>query len=149
LDAILQTIAATEVAEALRRGRWLYPLVNAGHVLGIALLVGAVVPLDLRRLGAWAGVPAAGLERVLTQVAASGLGLAVVTGALLFAVGAPDYADLRVFQAKMALVAAGLANALWARARLRAGRSLAPFALASAAIWLTVLLLGRLIGYQM
>jgi hypothetical protein len=145
----LEALQATEVATALRRGRWLYPLVNAGHVLGIALLVGAILPLDLRRLGAWSGVPLAALERVLTQVAATGLALAAVTGALLFSVSASDYAALGLFQVKMALVALGVANALWAHARVRAGRPVAAFALASAALWLAVLLLGRLVGYAL
>ena len=41
-------LEATALSQALRASIWLYPLVNTGHVVGIALLFGAIVPLDLR-----------------------------------------------------------------------------------------------------
>jgi hypothetical protein len=47
---VIETAAALEataVAQFLKASRWTYPLVNAGHILGIALLVGAVVPMDV------------------------------------------------------------------------------------------------------
>ena len=142
----LLALESTGVATFLRSSRWLYPLINAGHILGIALLVGAILPLDLRRLGAWRGVPADALERVLTQTAVVGLGLAAATGALLFSVSATDYAGLDIFLAKMVIILAGVINALVARQRLRQGRSIAVPALC---LWLTALGLGRLVGYQL
>lgn len=48
----LAALEATELARALRDSVWIYPLVNAGHILGVALLVGSIVPLDLRLLSA-------------------------------------------------------------------------------------------------
>ena len=41
------------LAQALAGSVWWYPLINAGHILGIALLVGGIIPLDLRLLGLW------------------------------------------------------------------------------------------------
>lgn len=41
---------------ALRASRWVYPLVNTGHILGLALLFGAIIPLDLRMLGFWRSI---------------------------------------------------------------------------------------------
>ena len=38
-------------------GPWTYALVNLGHLLGIALLFGGVVLLDLRLVGVWRLVP--------------------------------------------------------------------------------------------
>lgn len=32
------------LAQALAGSVWWYPLINAGHILGIALLVGGIVP---------------------------------------------------------------------------------------------------------
>ena len=46
---------ASDLAVWLKASRWTYPAVNAGHLLGIALLVGAVVPMDLRLIGIWRG----------------------------------------------------------------------------------------------
>jgi hypothetical protein len=149
LEDLLQALQGGALAETLRLSVWLYPAVNALHILGIALLVGGILPLDLRRLGVWPGVPLPALERVLTRSAAAGLGLAVTTGALLFSVSATDYAALDVFALKMAVVALGLANALWARQRVRRGRPVAGFALVSLCAWLAALGLGRAIGYLM
>lgn len=142
LTALAAWLEATALAEALKASRWAYPLVNAGHVLGLALLVGAVVPMDLRLLRGDAG--AAWLRRY----AAAGLGLAVATGALLFAAQAGDYVGSAWFRAKLAVLGLALANVAAhprlaalpdGRRRLAAGVSLAA--------WPCVLVLGRMIGY--
>ncbi len=154
----LAALEATGLAQALRHSVWSYPLVNAGHVLGVALLVGAIVPLDLRLLGAWRTLPLVPLWTVLTRTAAAGLALAVVCGGLLFATRATEYAASGLFQGKMALVLLATLNALALR---RTGfdpagvhgeadrvplriRLAAAFSLAA---WPTVLGLGRLVGY--
>lgn len=154
----LAALEATGFAQALRDSVWSYPLVNAGHVLGVALLVGAIVPLDLRLLGAWRTLPLAPLWTVLTRSAAVGLALAVVCGGLLFATRATEYAASGLFLGKMALVLLATLNALALR---RTGfdpagvhgeadkvppriRLAAAFSLAA---WLTALGLGRLVGY--
>ena len=151
----LVALEATTLATALRGSVWSYPLVNAAHLLGVALLVGAIVPLDLKLLCVWRAVPLIPLWRVLTGAAAIGLIIAMVAGALLFSVRATDYTGSSFFLWKMALVAAGLLNALASQRRVRlALRSLEQPTLGmrisagvSLCTWLTVLLLGRLIGY--
>lgn len=147
----LAALEATGLAQALRHSTWAYPLVNAAHLLGVALLLGAIVPLDLRLLGAWPGVPLAPLWQVLTRTAGVGLLLAVTCGALLFATAATDYAASGLFLGKMAVVAVAIANAAVlhvigdpapgpsGRLRIAGGISLTA--------WLTALLLGRLVGY--
>jgi hypothetical protein len=152
-------LEATELAATLRNSVWSYPLVNAAHILGVALLVGSIVPLDLRLLGAWRSVPLPPLWRVLTRIAGAGLVLALIFGTLLFITRATEYTASNLFISKMVVVTLGTANALalrmmWpayvsemtstdgkppARLRLAAGMSLVT--------WLTALILGRLIGY--
>lgn len=149
MEALLAGLEAWPPVEALRTSVWVYPALNALHILGLALLVGGILPLDLRRLGAWSGVAADGLERVLTLTAAVGLGTAALTGLALFSVSARDYAALDVFWVKMALVALGTLNALWTRRRFAAGRGTAGPAVVSAVAWLGALGLGRAIGYLM
>ena len=63
LDALLAGLEATAVAQTLRTSRWLYAATNTAHIFGIALLVGAIVPLDLRLLGWWPDVPRASRMR--------------------------------------------------------------------------------------
>ena len=59
-------IEASGLAGFLRASRWTYPAVNALHLLGVALLVGAVAPMDLRLAGLWRrDVPVATVLRLL------------------------------------------------------------------------------------
>jgi hypothetical protein len=152
-------LEATDLAVALRNSVWSYPLVNAAHLLGVALLVGSIVPLDLRLLGVWRSVSLAPLGGVLSRIAGTGLVLAMIFGTLLFITRASEYIVSNVFISKMVVVAVGTANALalrmtWpahvseitstevktpARLRFAAGISLAT--------WLAALTLGRLVGY--
>jgi hypothetical protein len=155
----LAALEATALAGALRDSVWAYPLVNAAHILGVALLVGAMIPLDLRLLGAWRSVPLLPLWRVLTRTAGAGLGLAIVFGALLFITRATEYAASSLFLSKMVVVGVGTANALAVRTLMPDAIALMGSALEkppvrlqlagglSLAAWLTALTLGRLVGY--
>jgi hypothetical protein len=112
VDAVLAALVGSAPAQWLRFSRWGYAAVNTTHVFGIALLVGAILPLDLRLLGAWRSVALEPLARVLVPVAASGLLLAMTTGAFLFVTRAPEYAALDLFLVKLTLVATGVVHAL-------------------------------------
>jgi hypothetical protein len=115
LAETLTAIEALPVAQALRGGRWIYAAVNGAHVVGIALLFGAIVPLDLRLMGLWRSVPIRTLARILVPVAAFGLVLALVAGALMFSTRASEYAAKTVFLFKLSLIAMAAANALLLR----------------------------------
>lgn len=147
LDGPLTALEATGVATALRVSRWAYPIVNVAHVLGLAALFGAILVLDLRLLGAWRSVAAETLARPAVTVAAAGLLVAALSGALLFSVQALDYAAMGVFQVKIAAVAVGVANAAGMRATGLADRLPRTTALVSLAAWTTAIVAGRLIGY--
>jgi hypothetical protein len=154
MDALLAILEASAPAHYLRGARWGYAAVNGLHILGIAMLVGAILPLDLRLLGLWRGTPVAALARVLVPVAATGLALAVTAGLLLFSIRAREYADLGIFQLKMALVAIGATSAFWLHwshglTLVGAGRGgLAVHGVISLACWLAVLACGRLIAFM-
>lgn len=137
-------LEATTLAAMLRGSTWAYPLVNAAHIIGVALLFGALVPLDLKLLGLWRNVPEPAATALLLPVAATGAGLATAAGGLLFVVKAADYLASPLFVAKIALVAAGAANAAvfaWRPGWRR------PSAALSLVLWTAVIVLGRLIGY--
>lgn len=149
----LAALEGTAVATGLRNSLWAYPLVNTGHILGVALLVGASVPLSLRILGAWKAVPVEPLRRALSRTADAGFLLAVACGFLLFSARAGAYARSGLFLSKMLLLLLAAAGTLGMRllsARASAGGSPGPARAAAVfclAAWPAVLTLGRLIGY--
>jgi hypothetical protein len=153
---VWETLAAWPVAEALRRSAILYPLVNAGHILGIGLLLGTIATLDLRLLGAFRAVPLAQIGPMLARVAGAGLVLTAVTGLLLFSTRPAAYAENPAFLAKLGLIGLGVANvallrgsggwraALAGTAPSAGVRAAAAVSLAS---WVGAVLAGRWIGF--
>lgn len=153
MEAFFATLEGTGLAQYLRVSRWGYAAVSGAHVLGIALLVGAILPLNLRLLGLWPTIPRAHLLRVLTPLAAAGLILAVPTGILLFSVRAQEYASIAYLQVKLGLIFVAILSALIihcscgltlesaSRGRLRF------HALISIGCWLGALACGRLIAF--
>jgi hypothetical protein len=153
-------LEASLLARTLRSGPWLYPLVNLAHLLGIALLVGAIVVLDLRLVGLWRETPLAALARATVPVAGAGLALALLTGPALLAVNATEYVENPFLWAKFGAVAVGLANlgalhgsAAWRSADDGASRErgrrrrLALAGGVSLAAWLAAVAAGRMIAY--
>lgn len=144
-------LAETPLADWMRVSRWGYAGVNTLHVLGIALLVGAILPLDLRLLGHRRDLPLGGVVRLLQPLAIAGLVLALASGGLLFLAGPVDYLAMPLFLVKLSLIALAVANALWlnlgpglARAspgQLRLAASL------SLLLWPAVLVCGRLLAF--
>lgn len=154
--ALLQALHESWPAAALRRPGIAYPLVSAAHILALGTLVGAIATLDLRLLGLFRRYPLAHLAAPLTRMAAAGLALAIVTGLCLFIVRPAAYAQNPAFLLKLALVGAGLANALLLRALTRwreavAGGAIGPavrlMAALSLAIWAAAVLSGRWIAF--
>lgn len=153
MEQLLTALQGSELALALRFSRWGYAAVNTAHVLGIALLVGAIMPLDLCLLGAWPGCDRRILVRVLAPMAAGGLILAIMTGLPLFAVRAGDYADLTLFRIKLGLIVIGLFSAFLLHAahgfllETASERRLRIAAILSIFCWLGALVAGRLIAF--
>jgi hypothetical protein len=153
---ILEWLSATTPAVALRRSGTLYMFVNAAHILAIGLLLGAILPLDLRLAGFFRKVPVEIVAPFLSRAAGVGLAAAIVTGFCLFSVRAVEYAGNSAFLAKLGLIALGILNLSivhlgrgWkmvlslgiVRPGLRFSAAL------SAAIWIAAVIAGRWIGF--
>jgi hypothetical protein len=153
---IASWIASWPGAVLLQESGTAYLFVNAAHIVGIALLIGAILPLDLRLLGLFRTVPVAVIGPFLSRTAAVGVTWAVLTGLWLFSVKPAEYLVNPAFLTKMALLAFAIGNiALQHHGRhfrlaLEGGkiqprvRILAAF---SALLWLSVLVAGRWIGF--
>ena len=153
MDETLAAIQTSALSQAIRFSQWRYAAVNTAHILGVALLVGAIVPMDLRLLGAWGRLQHAELARLLLPVAAAGLALAATAGVMLFVVRAKEYGVHPVFQAKMLIVLTGTAAALVAHARaglwldrITPGQERLHGTL-SLLCWVGALVCGRMIAY--
>ena len=153
METLLSAIEETALAQTLRSSRWLYAAVNAAHIFAIALLIGSVIPLNLRFFGMWRGISRESVVQVLSPVAASGLTLALLTGPLLFWVRAREYAGIGFLQLKIVLITVGVLSTLALcrshgfllkdapRARLAGHAVLSTFC------WLGALVCGRLIAF--
>jgi uncharacterized membrane protein len=92
--------------------KWMWPVCETLHFIGLSLLMGVVILVDLRMLGVMKNVSFPVLHRLLPW-GILGFGINVLTG-LLFFIGSPDqYVKSVPFQWKMALVLIAGANALY------------------------------------
>ncbi len=141
-------IEGTDLAQFMKATRWVYPFVNAGHILGIAMLVGAILPMDLALAGIVRRIAPEKAVASLRPFAVAGLVLATCCGALLFVTQASDYVGNQFFVIKMGLVVLASLNAVtYPRQLQRGGSGIRLRALLSLVIWIAVLILGRLVGY--
>ena len=134
---------------------WAWPLLEITHFMGLCLLFGALLVMDLRLLGFFRTLPLAMATR-LAPLAATGLILNLASG-LAFFIGNPTrYLVNPAFQWKMALVALAIANLLYfavagggglntqtlsASGRLRVSAGLSILA------WTGVIIAGRMIPF--
>jgi hypothetical protein len=159
IDVGLRWLEGSGFGTAIRQSRWLYPVVETGHILGFVVLVGGAVMFDLRVLGISRSIPVEPLARLLLWCARVSLPVVLLTGLTLFITNATTTAANPVFRLKLVLIAAGLANAAafrrgapfrsvrdWDRdlpsplgARLTAALSLL--------LWIGVIVCGRFIAY--
>lgn len=131
-----------------------YPFISALHLVGIGLLFGAIVPVDLRLLR----LTGPQFDRALpslVRIAVFGFALAAASGVSLACVRIGDYADNPAFLAKMGILLAAGTNALVLR-RLTPSRDVVDAvgtamgriaAAASLLLWLAAVFAGRWIAF--
>jgi hypothetical protein len=127
-----------------------YPALETLHIVGIALLLGNLVLLELRVWGLAPELPLPPLARWAIGLALSGFALAGLSGLLMFAADPGEMLASRTFVVKMALVTlAGLNAAMFhARGGLRQLDGVARLqTVVSLGLWLAVIICGRWIAY--
>jgi len=104
-------LEASAVGQAMRQWLWLYPAVEVVHILGIALLFGSIVVMDLRLLGVWNKVSVRPLAAQVLPCSAAAFLLIVPSGLLMFVAHASEFIASPVFAVKMCLIMAAGVNA--------------------------------------
>ncbi len=129
---------------------WAYPVLEVVHLTGIALLLGNLVLLELRVLGAAPALPLPALARAALTVALAGFGMVATSGLLMFASQPLELLGNRVFTLKMLLLMTAGSNAAWFHGRgslQRLDAVAKAQALLSLGLWVAVLACGRFIAY--
>ncbi|HEX6992898.1 MAG TPA: DUF6644 family protein [Gammaproteobacteria bacterium] len=159
LIGLVQQIEASPIGEWMRTSVKAMPVVESVHVLAIAVVFGTILIVDARLLGLLDKRRSYGVvSGELLPWTWAAFVVAAVTGFLMFTANATTYYDNTPFRLKMlAIAAAGLNMAVFhlftgrhtaewefAQSAPRGGRIAAGL---SIAIWTSVILLGRWIGF--
>lgn len=161
MDALLLWITETLNGSALNTfvmgNQYVFPILEMAHFMGLCLLFGSLLVVDLRIVGVASSIPIQKVD-VFVKFALIGFAINFVTG-LLFLVGDSDrYLVNYAFWAKMCLIAfAGLNSVYFFRKikpQLDAGTASAELsggahlvAWLSLVTWSCVIVLGRFIPY--
>lgn len=136
------------MAELLNSSPMVFPVLECIHIFGFILLAGSVALIDFRLLFAvLPGASPAELAEDMMPWNLAGLGLALTSGALLFASDPDHYYLNRAFQIKMAvlLIALGFDHTIHKRALRSGSAKLVPCI--SLALWMLVIGGGIFIGF--
>ncbi|HVY63865.1 MAG TPA: hypothetical protein VHH11_03505 [Gammaproteobacteria bacterium] len=155
--AFFAWLEASGLAEWVRSSSVGYPTVITLHAIGMAIMVGLCVIVDLRLLGKFDGIPYQSLQRLL-PVAWVGFGINSLSGTGLFVAQATMFATDLMFIAKIVLVFLGAATAAILQPELaKAGTwpggvppaNVRRVAIISIVFWLAAIVTGRLTAYIM
>ncbi|HTC36558.1 MAG TPA: DUF6644 family protein [Bryobacteraceae bacterium] len=157
--SICRWLDSTRLNAAMRMSTWFFPTFDTIHTLGIVLVAGTIMLVDLRLLGvALRREPVAAVVGRIVPWTLRGFALMFVTGTLLFSSEAVKLYHSPAFRIKLGLLALAGLNALifhltiyrdvanWdqqAPAPLRARVA----GLLSLAFWIAIIAAGRAIAY--
>jgi hypothetical protein len=159
LFAVGGWLEETRVGAAIAEGRYAFPIIEGIHLIGLAVAVGLLMLVDLRLMGVFlTQVPPRQLHRQLLPYVLAGFGVIVLAGVLLLSSEATTVFASPPWPFKMVFLALGACNALYfefvssrrpdalpTTGQLPAGVRAA--GAASFALWVLVIICGRLIPY--
>ena len=157
LESFALFIVDSPLTQWIQLTYWLWPVLEITHFIGLSLLLGGLIVIDLRMAGHFKALNLTATHQLLPLVLL-GFGLNLVTGVLFFYGDPLRYSVNIGFQIKMVLVTLAGLNALLYYWKIRPVMStwdphadsppIAKFvAYASLTVWTGVLLCGRLIPY--
>ena len=136
---------------------WAYPIVLSTHAVGISIVVGTIVIVDLRILGFASKIPLNSFGRLFI-VSWIGVALNFLSGVALFTADPAQFLYHPVFWIKIGLIIVGavLVYVLWREVKpdeekpdenSEASARTKSIALMSLILWACVIVAGRLIAY--
>ena len=129
---------------------WSYPTVLTLHTVGLAILVGAALVIDLRLLGVGEEVPLGTIARLYRYVWIGFL-VNLASGIILFIVQAADRSTQWVFYVKLGFIVVAFALALVLKRHIVADKAsqprVRPMAAISLVCWVAAIAAGRLMAY--
>ena len=147
-------LSANNIASLVNGQTWLWPALETLHFIGLWLLFGVIVLVNVRMLGMLTSTSYAALHRLLPW-AALGLGLNTITG-MMFVIAAPSQYASSTFYWKIGLLVLAGINLIYLTVfdgpwEVRAGDR-APFrvkAMSASAIvlWVGVMYFGRMLPF--
>jgi hypothetical protein len=157
-DSFWTAIETSSLAVFVKESVWAYPALETIHIIGLGLLFGAIIAFDLRVLGLTASLSVMRLGKHLLPWVWTGFGLNAVSGILLFASDATDFADNPALRAKLALIFIAGLNALYFNRRIapaftdwdqgtRTPALARLSATCSIVLWIAIVIAGRMIAY--
>jgi hypothetical protein len=147
-----ETIEASALGQAIRESTWLFPAIEATHLLALALLGGSVLVIALAVLGIGLKTPVAELHRSARMYTNTAVIALLLTGLLLGVSEPVKLYGRQAFWVKMMSLALALAITyfLFNPLAAKGGRGFGARAAAvlTLAAWLMVAMAGRWIGFS-
>lgn len=159
-DSLFAALQAAPWAQTISESTWMFPTIETLHVLSLTLVVGSIMVVDLRLLNL------ASRTRPVTELVEEVLPwtwiafvCAATTGGLMFSSAATRYWGIWEFKAKMVMLIAAAVNMAvfhlgayrgvhgWDRYPASPPPAAKAAGLLSLLIWVTVVALGRWIGF--
>lgn len=144
---MMHSLASPAAWVDLSAHAWAYPALEIVHIVGIGLLLGNLVLVELRVWGFGASLPLPALARLALR----GFGIAAVSGLVMFSSQPDELLANRSFLVKMSLLALAGVNATAFHVRgglVRLDRTARVQTALSLGLWLGVIICGRWIAYQ-
>lgn len=130
---------------------WAYPALEVVHIVGIALLLGNLVALELRVWGLASALPVAPLARLSLSLSLTGFALLAASGVAMFGSHGSEMLSNRAFTIKIGLIMLAGINAVGFHLRggiVRLDAFARAQTVVSLGLWIAVIICGRWIAYR-
>ena len=157
MDGIVIWILSTSINAWILNTPWAWPIAEILHFMGLSLLLGSMLIVDIRLAGHWRAISLNAVHRLLPWTIL-GFAINLITGTLFFFGDPERYVANIGFKIKMLLVVIAGLNAIWFKLRIDpdmaswgpdqdSSSQAKVVAYISLLTWFSVLLFGRLIPY--
>lgn len=154
-EALMRALETSWLGDAVRGSEWVFPALETIHFVGLCILMGALLVVDLRLIGLYRQMPVRDVLK-FTPWAIFGFAINLASGVAFVASDPFNYLTNPAFWVKMVLVVLAGINVIWfelAERRhlnsLGAGDDTAASTKATAALsltlWVAIITAGRLL----